>query len=1112
LRGIITISFYIWKLLLLIIKLFMKKIINFGGAVAFIFFVFLAVFGLHISQVKAAPRAEVIYSNVSNINSSTSYSKGFMLNQNGEKEATRSDTVRSYTYNFTNDVGGIATSHLQVFNEPIGYGNSNGSGIYKFDKNHIVTSVTTIPANSEPNIVGEPLPEGFPSESNMKGSLECYGLQEEGEAFTHETLKYTRNSSAKLHFTADDKYLYKVTLGISAISYTCSDQKDVAQIVEDKYSDYKTTKTISNGENIDVTPNFKDKLYQYNIYITNIEKTNQLAPAPSGSPTSNTNTAETTLTPRKSSIWQTFASFFTGSSPEAQSASFEARINATSPLPRLIALSSSSSTEVVLAKFDLKSFATTTYLRKIMIAVPVENADRYKFYREFKLDIGGIKYTTTNFGSLVVIFDNLNVPLIKDAYVTATLSAVVNPNINNQFTGAVVTPSLSSDQVEVYDAYGKRTPTNSTIITASKATFTNDSGVVVSGVSATSQPIMGTDGAAIAEAVTFKYIITAGNDTIYVPMTLFSASGISVAVATTTSGTVSPNYTGLTTYIPSPASLPGDSATSGTGGPYYYVIPAGSSRTFTLTGKIDYRKQPYGPKTLQITGIKYGTMTSALTANTITAGIDALKVSTVGGDGNASTTSFNQVKLNNLPSTTLYKNKANAISWSGGSGKVLLGVIDYEVGVEGAPVGWITLNGAASSSAVWNAYTVTDLSGSTVYELAKLAAGPYKLIAVSANAKGTYCVKSTTEVCNVSVSSQVYNIVTPTTTASIQVVSPNGGEIFYVGQKYTFTWKNNNAPAYLQARLVGSTGYVVEMYPRLANVGQTSFIIPTSTPAGKYKFSLYSGEVDLGDTSDNYFTIATAPAPSGSVVPVTLAPQITSDGLSYKVMVGQSFGKIFVSNISPVWSVIKGTLPPGLSLSRFGTYSAQISGIPTTAGNYSFVLSATDPADATRSANVAVYITVLSQTVTCPAGYTCTPAGTAASCPSGYTCTTVTTNCPTGYTCFSKTLSSSPSPSATYSPSPTYSPTPTYTTTPTYSPTPTTSSSPTPTYTSSPNPTATYSPTPTTSSSPSPTYSSSPSSSSSPSPSGSGVSYGGYSPNFAAAIFYAVGDLLDTVF
>jgi subtilisin family serine protease len=56
------------------------------------------------------------------------------------------------------------------------------------------------------------------------------------------------------------------------------------------------------------------------------------------------------------------------------------------------------------------------------------------------------------------------------------------------------------------------------------------------------------------------------------------------------------------------------------------------------------------------------------------------------------------------------------------------------------------------------------------------------------------------------------------------------------------------------------------------------------------------------------------------------------------------------------WSVVSGSLPPGLSLSPTGTPSATISGTPTTAGTYNFTVQVTDNAAATDTQALSITI------------------------------------------------------------------------------------------------------------------------------------------------------------
>ncbi len=116
-------------------------------------------------------------------------------------------------------------------------------------------------------------------------------------------------------------------------------------------------------------------------------------------------------------------------------------------------------------------------------------------------------------------------------------------------------------------------------------------------------------------------------------------------------------------------------------------------------------------------------------------------------------------------------------------------------------------------------------------------------------------------------SDTVFSIVkAPSTTPSITVVSPNGGELYEYGKNFTVTWTSANIPAGQTVTVVadnvttGVTGYTLAY--QTANDGTQSVSLPSVAPAGTYKVRIYTtvNNATVTDSSDASFTITQDPS------------------------------------------------------------------------------------------------------------------------------------------------------------------------------------------------------------------------------------------------------------
>ena len=118
---------------------------------------------------------------------------------------------------------------------------------------------------------------------------------------------------------------------------------------------------------------------------------------------------------------------------------------------------------------------------------------------------------------------------------------------------------------------------------------------------------------------------------------------------------------------------------------------------------------------------------------------------------------------------TFTQSKDNKVSWSGGKNKVRLGLVESNYNSKtGAVLGWINTNAQPASSLLWDAKELADLAGSTRWPVSP---GSYKILAVSENASGDYCILNNSESCNYDVSDYPFTIAAPPADAVVKIIT-----------------------------------------------------------------------------------------------------------------------------------------------------------------------------------------------------------------------------------------------------------------------------------------------------------------------------------------------------
>lgn len=99
-----------------------------------------------------------------------------------------------------------------------------------------------------------------------------------------------------------------------------------------------------------------------------------------------------------------------------------------------------------------------------------------------------------------------------------------------------------------------------------------------------------------------------------------------------------------------------------------------------------------------------------------------------------------------------------------------------------------------------------------------------------------------------------------TTSSRIQVVSPNGGEKWVAGNKYTITWKSDNLPTdTVGISVVPEYGNLTTVVWGAKNTGSYTWVIPESLISEKAGYKMLVSSTDKGpsveDYSDDWFEI-----------------------------------------------------------------------------------------------------------------------------------------------------------------------------------------------------------------------------------------------------------------
>ncbi|MDO8594773.1 MAG: hypothetical protein Q7R93_04665, partial [bacterium] len=132
-----------------------------------------------------------------------------------------------------------------------------------------------------------------------------------------------------------------------------------------------------------------------------------------------------------------------------------------------------------------------------------------------------------------------------------------------------------------------------------------------------------------------------------------------------------------------------------------------------------------------------------------------------------------------------------SIVWSGGEGKVQIGLVDDTYETDYRVLGWISLGEKPSGSLVWDGKNVSDITGTVSQSVVSLSKGPYKIIAVSVGSSKNFCVLPG-NACNYDVSNAYFSIISPDPLSTLHVTCAPNTAMAQTGEVVTWEATTTN--------------------------------------------------------------------------------------------------------------------------------------------------------------------------------------------------------------------------------------------------------------------------------------------------------------------------------
>ncbi len=180
-------------------------------------------------------------------------------------------------------------------------------------------------------------------------------------------------------------------------------------------------------------------------------------------------------------------------------------------------------------------------------------------------------------------------------------------------------------------------------------------------------------------------------------------------------------------------------------------------------------------------------------------GVDSLPSSSSSSSENQTgsseqTTSSTLAVLSPAQGASFSAGQSIPISWSGGTDKVQLGLVDSNYDLDARVLGWISLNEKPSGIFTWDGTTVFDITGTVSQSVSALSTGPYRIIAVSSGTVKNFCVVKN-KGCNYALTDGSFSVTVPQKFQDISVSCAPTMKAVQTGDTVTWTATSTSGTA-----------------------------------------------------------------------------------------------------------------------------------------------------------------------------------------------------------------------------------------------------------------------------------------------------------------------------
>ncbi|MEA2715498.1 MAG: hypothetical protein QOG91_526 [Candidatus Parcubacteria bacterium] len=277
-------------------------------------------------------------------------------------------------------------------------------------------------------------------------------------------------------------------------------------------------------------------------------------------------------------------------------------VDPSSPEKSYVEVSASTSTDVVLAVYDVKSETLSSYLRSLNIVVRSTKWGAAETFSFIKLKVGNATNVTVPVGT-TTYFRNLAIQLPAGQTVPLLIIGTVKPNTDGRLSGSVLSTTLTANatNVRVDDGMNNPIPATPGVFTSNELTLA--SGLLVNNASlVTSPPSADANNMNISYRVAISFTLTAGQNPVFIDKNASKTLIMAYLGASSTAAS--------TTWISSdanPASSAEDTAQS-------FMVGPNVTRSFTFSAIISSLGIP-GTVSFRVSGISYRIATATMTTS-----------------------------------------------------------------------------------------------------------------------------------------------------------------------------------------------------------------------------------------------------------------------------------------------------------------------------------------------------------------------------------------------------------------------------------------------------------------------------------------------------------------